>query len=100
MLKQTTVTLLMAFLAACHQPIKLNPSPPPDDYLVCETLPAAPDLAPLEAYTASNGAKVYLKPDVDNRDAAIASYIIALRGAWFSCSNQLRGVAEYYKAQE
>jgi hypothetical protein len=55
-----------------------------------------PDLTPLTAFQASNGAMVYLKADVDARDAKIAPYIVELRGAWFSCSSQLEWNRDYW----
>jgi len=87
--------LLMPFLASCQQPIEVGRPAPPAERLVCDPLPAAPELAPLVAYTASNGAKVYMKADVDARDALIAEYVVNVRGAWFSCSSQLEWVRDY-----
>ena len=100
MLKATTLMPLMAFslLGACSQPLALNRPPPPPERLVCAALPAAPDISPLVAFTASNGALVYSKADVDVRDAGIARYIVAVRGAWFSCSSSLEWVRDYYAA--
>jgi len=39
---------------------------------------------------------VYLKADVDARDAKIAPYIVELRGAWFSCSSQIEWNRDYW----
>ena len=87
-------------LSACQKPIKVNPPPPPADYLVCQILPERPDLEPLEAIETDNGAKVYPKPQTDARDAVIARYVISLREAFFSCANQLNRVSDYYAEQE
>lgn len=87
---------LMAFLMACPgERIEVNAPQVPDEYLTCDKLPAAPDVEPLRAFQASNGAMVYYKADVDARDAKIAPYIVAIRGAWFSCSNQLGRARDY-----
>lgn len=96
LLAATPLTLLCA---ACGEPIKLNPPPPPADKLVCAELPSPPAVEPLEAFQASNGALVYPKADVDARDSEIARWVVELRGAWFSCSSQLGWVRDYYDAQ-
>lgn len=44
------------------------------------------------------GALVYLKSDVDARDATVARFLVNIRGAWFDCANQLQKVADYYEA--
>ena len=89
------------FLTACHsERIELNPPPPPASLMVCEELPQRPDLRPLEAITLAAGRKVYLKADVDARDGPIARYVVAVEGAWFSCSNALQSVRDYYEAAE
>ena len=81
--KIATATALMLSLGACET-IDLGPVRPSADKFVCEALPETPDLRPLQAFQADNGAWVYLKADVDARDARIATYIVNLRGAWFS----------------
>ena len=81
-------------LAAC-QPIDVGFPPPPAEYFVCASEPEVPDVEALQAYVAQNGAEVYLKSDVDARDAKIATYIVQWRGAWFSCQNQLHTVRDY-----
>lgn len=98
MLKLTIGILSTLFLAACSQTLDLNRPAPPHERLVCAALPAAPDISPLEAVTASNGALVYMKADVDARDTGIARYIVAVRGAWFDCSSNLEWVRDYYAA--
>jgi hypothetical protein len=89
-------------LAGCSQreAINVGAPPPPPDYLVCEELPPKPDLKPLEAFTLPDGRTAYLKADVDARDGHIARYVVAVRGAWFSCSNQLGKVRDYYGSAE
>lgn len=96
-----TLCSSIALLTACGgERIDVGIPPPPASYMVCEELPVAPDLSPLEAITLADGRQVYLKADVDARDGSIARYIVAVRGAWFSCSNQLQRVSDYYAEQE
>ncbi len=97
--KALVLILSTLSLAACGEPIKLNPPPPPADKLVCAELPSPPAVEPLEAFQGSNGALVYPKADVDARDAHIARWIVSLRDAWFSCSSQLGWVRDYYDEQ-
>ena len=85
-------------LASCGEPIRVGAPPPPSEYMVCEKLPVAPDLKPLEAFQLSDGRMVYLKADVDSRDSRVARYILEVRGAWFDCSNQLGKVRDYHAA--
>lgn len=87
-------------LAACHQPIKVNPPPPPAEWMQCDKLTARPDLRPLEAITMPDGRRVYLKADVDARDGQIARYVVAVEGNWYSCASQLGKVREYYELTE
>jgi hypothetical protein len=101
----TKIHLTLCFaslvLAACtSEPIKVGTPPPPASYLVCDALPVKPDLTPLQAITLADGRVVYLKSAVDERDGSIARYIVEVRGAWFSCSNQLARVRDYYEAAE
>ena len=98
-MKQLALLPLFFTLTACPQPIKLNPPPPPAERLVCEELPAKPDVSPLVAFRAENGALVYSKADVDARDVKIAGYIVSLRGSWFSCSSQLAWNRDYFADQ-
>jgi hypothetical protein len=92
-------TVLLATSCA-GEVIEVNAPPPPQEYLTCQTMPTAPDLSALESIQASNGALVYLKPETDARDAKIARYIVDLRQSYFSCSNQLERVSDYYQEQE
>jgi hypothetical protein len=93
--------LAMFALASCGgETIKVGTPPPPASYMVCDELPAKPELAPLEAITLPDGRQVYLKRVTDERDAQIARYIVGMRGAWFSCHNQLAKVRDYYEAAE
>lgn len=87
-------------LTACGEPIEVGAPPPPAERLVCEEMPAAPDLEPLEAISGPNGATVYRKAETDARDAQIARYIVALRGAWFSCSSQLKWNRDYHAGNQ
>lgn len=95
MRKQLALIPLMICLAACHKIEVGRPAPPPDK-LTCEKEPAKPDLDALVAFPASNGALVYLKADVDARDAKIAKTFVQYRGAWFSCYSQLEWNADYW----
>lgn len=67
---------------------------------MCAELPAKPDVLPLVAFVAENGALVYSKADVDARDVLIAEYIVEVRGSWFSCHSQLGWNRDYFAAQE
>lgn len=93
--RKTAIILSMLFLGACKT-IDLGKDEPPADRLVCAVLPAKPEISPLKAFEASNGAMVYLKADVDARDAKIGDYVVNLRGAWFSCSNQVAWNRDYW----
>ena len=84
-------------LTACGgEKIEVNLPPPPAEWLSCQELPSRPDLKPLERIVLPDGREVYLKADVDTRDAAIARWIVQARGSWFSCSNNLAKVRGYY----
>lgn len=86
------------FLTACAgEKITVNAPSPPRDWMVCEKLPAAPDLDPLVPFQLSDGRMVYLVDDVNARDAHIARYVLSVRGSWFSCANNLEKVRGYYQ---
>lgn len=100
-MKTLSIACFSVLLTACHsERLEINPPSPPADYMVCAELPVAPDLRPLEAITLPDGRVVYLKADVDARDGPIARYIVAVRGAWFDCSNAVQRVRDYYEAAE
>lgn len=89
--------LTMSVLTACGgEKIEVGLPPPPADWMVCEELPVKPDLKPLERIVLPDGREVYLKADVDTRDASIARWIVQARGSWFSCSENLAKVKGYY----
>ena len=92
-----TLIIASLFLASCGEPIKVGLPPPPAEWMTCAEMPTRPDLSPLEAITLPDGRVVYSKPATDARDAQIARYIVEVRSSWFSCSNQLGKVADYYK---
>lgn len=94
--KIVAVTLLMLSCAACKT-IDLGKEPPPAERLVCAPLPEAPDLSPLQAFQTADGVMVYHKAEVDARDVPIALYVVDLRGAYFSCSNQVGWHRDYWK---
>jgi hypothetical protein len=93
-------TLPLCLTACGPKPITVNVPPPPASYMVCEQLPARPDLKPLVPFVLSDGRKVYLVDEVNARDAEIARYVVQARGAWFSCFNQLAKVRDFYRAAE
>jgi hypothetical protein len=98
MTRLVIVGVACAALTACAgEVIEVNAPPPPQEYLTCEEMPTAPDLSALEAIQASNGALVYSKPETDARDAQIARYIVELRQSYFSCSNAVKRIADYYE---
>ena len=86
--------------SACGPQIEVGIPRPPEEYLTCKELPAVPPIAPLTPVRAANGMTVYLKTETDARDAEIARWILQVRGAWFSCSNQLERVRDYYSEAE
>lgn len=96
MQKQIMITLLMLSLAACKPEINTGITRPSDDRFICQPLPEKPDIKPLQAFQSDNGALVYSKSDVDQRDANIANFIVSLRGAWFDCSNQVQWHDDYW----
>ncbi|MEM9085288.1 MAG: hypothetical protein AAGB23_05145 [Pseudomonadota bacterium] len=61
-------------------------------------MPAVPAIQALQPIMMDEGALVYLKSDVDARDATVARFLVNIRGAWFDCANQLQKVADYYEA--
>lgn len=63
---------------------------------MCALEPDKPDVTALTVYRAENGAEVYLKSEVDARDAKIGVYIINFRGAWYSCKSQLTWHKDYW----
>jgi hypothetical protein len=87
---------LLILTACAGETITVNAPPPPREWMVCEKLPAAPDLEPLVAFQLSDGRTVYLVDDVNARDAQISRYVVAVRGAWFSCANNLEKVRGYH----
>jgi hypothetical protein len=87
---------VMHLTACAGNPITVNAPLPPREWMVCEKLPVAPDLEPLVPFQLSDGRTVYLADDVNARDAQIARYVVAVRGAWFSCANNLEKVRGYY----
>ena len=98
MRKMLIATPLMLYsLTACDPAINLGKPAPPAERLVCDPLPVAPNVTPLTAFQASNGAWVYYKADVDARDAQIAPYVVQIRQSWFSCSNQLAWNRDYWR---
>lgn len=58
---------------------------PPADKLVCATLPASPKLTPLDWSGVRSIEQA--KALVFVREGETADYIVALRGAWFSCAS-------------
>lgn len=86
----------MLFLAACQPKINTGISRPASERFVCEPMPDNPDIKPLQAFQSGNGALVYSKSDVDQRDAKIAQFIVSYRGAWFSCSSQIQWHKDYW----
>ena len=99
---KTVLTLFSSalLLAGCGETIEVGIPAPPHSYMVCDKLTDTPDLSPLEALTLNDGRVVYLKADVDARDARIAEYVVAVRGNWFSCHNALKRIADYYEEAE
>ncbi|MDT8328449.1 MAG: hypothetical protein RQ750_13880 [Roseovarius sp.] len=88
--------LTMLVLAACGDPIKVGLPPPPASWLTCEPLPQTPNLSPLERITLPDGRVVYLAGETNARDAAIARYIVAVRGVHFECWNNAAKVRGYF----
>jgi hypothetical protein len=88
-------------LTACGpKPITVNAPSPPASYMVCEELPARPDLKPLEAIALPDGRMAYLKAETDARDAKIARYVVESRAIWFECFNNAAKLRDYYRSAE
>ena len=95
------LVLLAPFaLAACGEPVRVGPLPPPPERLVCQEMPAKPDLAPLEPFALPDGTLAYRKADVDARDGHIARYIVAMRGAYFDCRNAVDWNRDYWSENQ
>lgn len=90
---------LIALSTACAEPVKLNPPPPPPERMVCAELPAPPAIEGLVAFPLGEST-VYDSGQVDRRDAKIARWIVAVRDSWFSCSNNLAWIRQYFQEQE
>jgi len=95
-----TATLLTLCLAACQKPIEVGIPAPPTERLVCAKMPLPPDISPLMPFMAPEATSVYQKQQVDERDAKLAAWIIALRDAHFSCYDNLAWVRDYYQSQD
>jgi hypothetical protein len=94
------LALPFALTACGPKPITVNVPPPPASYMVCEELPARPDLKPLEAFALPDGRMAYLKAETDARDAQIARYVVESRAIWFECFNNAAKLRDYYRNAE
>lgn len=87
-------TLFLTSLSACPGPVRI--AKPPADKMVCAALPATPKLTPLD------WAKVRTideaKALVFAREGETAEYIVAVKGAWFSCSSTVAWHRDYNAA--
>lgn len=93
-------TALTLCLAACQKPIEVGIPAPPQERLACKEMPSAPDISPLQAFFAGDGIMAYSKGNVDERDALLAAWIIAIRDAHFSCYDNVTWLRQYYAEQE
>lgn len=84
-------TLFLTSVAACGGPVRI--AKPPADKMVCAELPAPPKLTPLDwsKVQTVNEAKAL----VFAREGETADYIVAVRGAWFSCSSTVAWHRDY-----
>jgi hypothetical protein len=99
MLKKITLILSTFCLAACEREINVGIPAPPAERLSCQEMPPAPNIAPLVAFMVPEGMPVYQKRKVDERDALLAAWILAIRDAHFSCYDDVTWLAEYYDSQ-
>ena len=77
-------------------PARIQIAKPPSEKLVCDALPATPKLTPLDwskMVTVDQARVLVLK-----REGETADYIVALRGAWFSCSSDVDWNRDYNAA--
>jgi hypothetical protein len=79
----STLCLISLTAGSCGERVRIVK--PPADKLVCEALPTAPTLTPLDWATVQSVEQA--KALVFAREGETAGYIVALRGAWFSCSS-------------
>lgn len=93
-------TALTLCLAACQKPIEVGIPAPPPDRLVCKEMPSAPDISPLQAFMVPEGMPAYQKQKVDERDALLAAWIVAIRDAHFSCYDNVTWLRQYYAEQQ
>lgn len=95
MLKTVAVALSTLCLISCT-PARIQIVKPPADKLVCDSLPATPKLTPLDwtKMITIDEARVI----VQRREGETADYIVALRGAWFSCSSDVDWNRDYNEA--
>lgn len=87
-------TLFLTSLVACGAPVRI--AKPPADKMVCAELPAPPKLTPLDWSKVQTVAEA--KALVFAREGETADYIVAVRGAWFSCSSTVAWHRDYNAA--
>ena len=90
----STLCLTSLTASSCGERIQIVK--PPAEKLVCDPLPATPKLTPLDwsKMVTVNEARVL----VQKREGETADYIVALRGAWFSCSSDVEWHRDYNAA--
>lgn len=87
-------TLFLTSLTACPGPVRI--AKPPADKMVCAELPAPPKLTALDWDKVQTVAEA--KALVFAREGETADYIVALRGAWFSCKSTVAWHRDYNAA--
>ena len=93
--KVATFAAMVLFLVpGCAKPVRI--AKPPADKMVCAALPKAPKLTPLDWSKVQTVDEA--KALVFAREGETADYIVALRGAWFSCSSTVAWHRDYNAA--
>lgn len=83
---------MVLFLApGCTKAVRI--AKPPADKMVCAELPAPPKLTPLDWAKVQTVEQA--KALVFAREGETADYIVAMRGAWFSCSSTVAWHRDY-----
>lgn len=95
-MRRTLIAALSTLCLISCTPARIQIARPPADKLVCDPLPATPMLTPLDwsEMVTVDEARVL----VQQREGETADYIVALRGAWFSCSSDVDWNRDYNAA--
>lgn len=87
----STLCFVSLTAGSCQQSVRI--AKPPADKLTCAEIPADPKLTPLDWAKVQSVEEA--KALVFRREGEVADYIVALRGAWFSCRSTVQWHADY-----